>query len=201
MEKELRDYFKIDDSHSKIRGFVVIRDADGKILVKKENMIVKSGRQLILNAITGGTGFNMKNDLVMRFSEKSFFTEETTEFYEEKRDEDGNTIYQKDADGNFITDASGNKIPEKESIFTDGIKYLVVNEDSSEWVTVAPNIIGEPNSKDCSITYEVTITSESDKTLNSMGLCLGDTLFSRVVFNTIELSANSKLTLTYYIYF
>lgn len=55
MDINLRDYFKIDDSHSKIRGFLVVKDENGNILVKKENMIVKSGRKLILNAITGGT--------------------------------------------------------------------------------------------------------------------------------------------------
>ena len=36
---------------------------------------------------------------------------------------------------------------------------------------------------------------------NSLGLFYGDTLFSRVVFNTIGLSSNRKVTFHYYIYF
>lgn len=57
----LRDYFKIDDDHSKIRGFVFVHDEDGKIIVKKENMIVKSGRKMIMNAITGSAAFSLDN--------------------------------------------------------------------------------------------------------------------------------------------
>lgn len=48
----VEDYFKVDENHSKIRGFVFCRDKDGNLVFNKENMIVKSGRSLILNAIT-----------------------------------------------------------------------------------------------------------------------------------------------------
>lgn len=164
MEKELRDYFKIDDSHSKIRGFVVIRDADGKIIVKKENMIVKSGRQLILNAITGVAAFDMRN-LIMMFSENSDFTEE-------------DTVYN-------------------ECYFDDKINVAKKTKETNPVI----------DTTECFIKFKAYVTSDEDKSLNSMGLCLENsednakTLFSRVVFNTIKLSANSKLELTYYIYF
>ena len=52
-EIKISDYFKIDDSHSKIRGFVFAYDDDGNLVFHKENMIVASGRKMILNAITG----------------------------------------------------------------------------------------------------------------------------------------------------
>lgn len=55
----VEDYFKVDENHSKIRGFVFCRDKDGNLVFNKENMIVKSGRSLILNAITGGDGLNI----------------------------------------------------------------------------------------------------------------------------------------------
>ena len=51
----LKDLFKIDDNHSKIRGIVVVKDSDGKIICSRENMIVKTGRQAIFN----GTNFNV----------------------------------------------------------------------------------------------------------------------------------------------
>ena len=42
---KINDYASITDS--KVRGIVVIKDANGKILVQKENMIVEAGRKFI----------------------------------------------------------------------------------------------------------------------------------------------------------
>jgi len=50
---EIKDYFKIDDSHSNIRGFAVLKQDDGTVLFKKENMIVKKGREFILKKLMG----------------------------------------------------------------------------------------------------------------------------------------------------
>lgn len=79
MEKDIniRDYFKIDDSHSKIRGFVFAYDENGNLVFTKENMIVKEGRKLIFNAITGGTAFNAKG-LTAKVGSGTNMTEETS---------------------------------------------------------------------------------------------------------------------------
>lgn len=79
MEKDIniRDYFKIDDSHSKIRGFVFAYDENGNLVFTKENMIVKEGRKLIFNAITGGAAFNAKG-LTAKVGSGSNMTEETS---------------------------------------------------------------------------------------------------------------------------
>lgn len=45
----IKEKFKVDDSHSKIRGFVCAYDENGKLVFSKENMIVESGRRFILN--------------------------------------------------------------------------------------------------------------------------------------------------------
>ena len=60
MDINIKDYFRIDDSHSKIRGFVFAYDENDKIVFHKENMITKTGRKSILNAITGGSNLNLK---------------------------------------------------------------------------------------------------------------------------------------------
>lgn len=62
MDINIRDYFKISDSASKIRGFLIGYTDDGKIVIKKENMIVKSGRKNILKCLTGANGMILNND-------------------------------------------------------------------------------------------------------------------------------------------
>lgn len=63
MEDNIRiqDYFKIDDSHSKIRGFVFAKDENGKIIFHKENMITAAGRKLILKKIFNDSDFDFNN--------------------------------------------------------------------------------------------------------------------------------------------
>lgn len=45
----IKEYFKADDSHSKVRGFVFAYDEDNNLVFAKENMIVKTGRRFIMN--------------------------------------------------------------------------------------------------------------------------------------------------------
>lgn len=45
----IKEHFKVDDSHSKVRGFVFAYDDDDNLVFAKENMIVKSGRRFIMN--------------------------------------------------------------------------------------------------------------------------------------------------------
>lgn len=48
----LKDDFNTKDSFRQIRGIVSLRDADsGKIIFRKENMIVESGRKFILGKV------------------------------------------------------------------------------------------------------------------------------------------------------
>lgn len=154
MTKELRDYFKIDDSHSKIRGFVVITDENGNVLVRKENMIVKSGREMIFSAITSDSNnFDMRGLKALASPKSGLTTEDMT----------------------------------YSDVELGGI-------DCS---------IGKVEVGDLEIRFPITVNSNS-ATINS--LCLytetpQNTLFSRVVFNPIELSSNSTLTINYYIYF
>lgn len=50
MNKEIfiKENFKVDDSHSKVRGFVFAYDENDNLIFAKENMIVRTGRQYIM---------------------------------------------------------------------------------------------------------------------------------------------------------
>lgn len=62
-EINIRELFKIDDSHSKIRGFITLLDENGNVERAAENMIVESGRELMFNALTGGDTFSLTENL------------------------------------------------------------------------------------------------------------------------------------------
>lgn len=160
MDLELKDYFKIDDSHSRIRGFLVVKDEDNKIIIKKENMIVKSGRKMILDGITGKSTLNIKSPTV-KFSSDATLSSADMSSLNEVIDDVTVTVSCTDEDVND-TDL--------------WIKYtILIDYDKSP----VPN----------------------KTVVNSLGLFFGDKLFSRVVFDSIGLSNNRKLTFTYYIYF
>lgn len=165
MDINLRDYFKIDDSHSKIRGFLIAKDEDGNILVKKENMIVKSGRALIFNAITGGNELDLK-DVKAKISEDYKLT--TSDMIASDMNTDDLCA---DSKNNYSWPVS-------------------VNLNSTDLIL------------ECTFSVE---GFNKNYNANSLGLFYGEgdneTLFSRVVFNTIGLSTNRKVTFHYYIYF
>jgi hypothetical protein len=48
MEININDYFKLDDSHSKVRGFVFGFNDKDELVFAKENMITKAGRRYIM---------------------------------------------------------------------------------------------------------------------------------------------------------
>lgn len=161
MEKELRDYFKIDDAHSRIRGFVIIKDSDGNILVKRENMIVKSGRKMIFDLVRGAEG--------------------------------SSTIFKSD---NILAAVSSSKTLTTSEMSLSGSSIL--KSDSGISVEISDISNNETELYTC---FTIDVKSTKDNELNSLVLYSGETLFSRVVFDTIEISANSELTINYYIYF
>jgi len=56
MEININDYFKLDDSHSKVRGFVFGFNDKDELVFAKENMITKVGRKYIMD-----NGFKISN--------------------------------------------------------------------------------------------------------------------------------------------
>lgn len=67
MRITLNDNYKVSDNTSFAKGVVCLREKNGKIIFKKENMIVLSGREWLKN--NGATGF-----YCMRFGSKGDMT-------------------------------------------------------------------------------------------------------------------------------
>lgn len=44
---DIKDYFKISDDHSEVRGFLEVKDKHGRTVFIKENMVTTSGRKFI----------------------------------------------------------------------------------------------------------------------------------------------------------
>lgn len=234
MDINLRDCFKIDDSHSKIRGFLIAKDEDGNILVKKENMIVKSGRALILDAIIGGTGLNLKN-VKAKISEDATLTNSEMESMDKLCVDDkgfssfdninvvgkdtsitaGKTKptvtigenenwYFDDVDTNIKAEV---EVPEGESL--DEYLPRIIRGENGNWFIISDSDYIETDFIDkdeLRIHYKFVVKGfDKNYNANSLGLFYGEgdneTLFSRVVFNTIGLSTNRKVTFHYYIYF
>lgn len=161
MEKNIniRDYFKIDDSHSKVRGFVFAYDENGNLVFTKENMIVKEGRKLIFNAITSGTLFDARK-LTAKVGSGTNMTEETSTKL-------GNEIIEN-------IDISGTTT----EIKTDSELYIKFS---------------------FSVNPKSTISEPIE--ISELGLFNGNTMFSRLVFQSYTLTNGSTLKFDYYIYF
>jgi len=153
----INDYFKLDDNHSKIRGFVFCRDSSGNFIFNKENMIVKTGRNLILDTITGGSSaLNLKNLNAYINNSKDFVTEADVFNTED----------------NWIELSKVSELPTIDS--TNLVVHYTFNTADLE-------ISGKYSS-----------------------LCLAtsnEILFSRVIFQSINVSADEVYTFDYYLSF
>lgn len=238
MDINLRDYFKIDDSHSKIRGFLIAKDEDGNILVKKENMIVKSGRALILNTLLDSENKLKLKELKAKISEDSRLTySDMTSMDTLCEDSKGSSTWGILFDdinivGNDTSITAGETEPvitigENKNWYFDGVDtnikaevpkgkslndgYLprIAKGENNKWFIISDSayIVDDFIDKDeLRIHYRFVIEGfNKNYNANSLGLFYGEgdneTLFSRVVFNTIGLSTNRKVTFHYYIYF
>lgn len=81
------------------------------------------------------------------------------------------------------------------------MKDLCQDMDGNDsWTFTSKNV--EVDTDELVLKYSFSVNGfNKNYNANSLGLFYGDTLFSRVVFNTIGLSSNRKVTFYYYIYF
>lgn len=169
---EVKDYFKIDDSHSKIRGFVFLYDENNNIIFKKENMIVKNGRKAILNSAFSGNTITFSK---LSFGLNSKITEPDTESLNKKNENTNITLTKSNTS---LTE--GDIKNSKENIG----KYFIDSENLQ--INIKAKLNGNV---------------DNEGTYSEMGLFLDDTLFSRVVFPAFPLSEKHQYFIDYYIYF
>ena len=153
MEKlQLQDSFRVSDS--KITGYVVIKE-NGKIIVKKENMIVEGGRKYIKDRVFGASAATI----------------------------------------NKIVFGTNTKVVESNDSLGTISQYRSYSVGSGLTINTSAN-------RDVVITVTLTKLTD-DASISELGLVLSDneTLFSRLVFDAIPLTADHTYEITYYIYF
>jgi hypothetical protein len=170
---KVNDYVSVSDS--RIRGVVVVKRADGTVVLRKENMIVQSGRRFIRDKFiasaipalnspvafeTDLTGFQLRfigfgrSDVASEYDMESLVSEEVSQRSQ-------------------IT--SQNVSAEGDSMF---IKFNAEMDRTSEATGFTVREIG------------LIMTKEEE-----------DLLFSRVVFDPITVSPGERYEIEYYIYF
>lgn len=168
------------NTHDGIYGHVIIRDNNDNIIVDKDNMILKAGKQFIaayilknINAL-GGTNNNFANS--SDFTNYSSYNKQIL----------GVKFYKSDS-VNYTDN----------SILTNSIEKL--NE------SIAYEF-GASSSK-YFLKLSLTVSSDNSITVNSCSIYIGDgtnnnteELFSKIRFDDIILQQNNSFKLDYYIY-
>ena len=202
-EINIRELFKIDDSHSKIRGFITLLDENGNVERAAENMIVKSGRELMFNALTGGTAFNLTTSLsaaLIKSAEPttSDMTYDADEIYQEitleLEEDDGS---ESDQENTLEDDTSSESGSENNGSEEDN------GSDDTSSESDQKNKLEVTKSSDLFIKF--TLTYEPTESGDFSGIVLYKTddkkLFSRVIFPKYSHTSSKKYTINYYIYF
>ena len=227
----IKEKFKVDDSHSKIRGFVCAYDENGNLVFTKENMIVESGRRFILN-----NGIKADSLKYVVLSENGVAaspsdTIETLNSSYKTKEEYLNTIsFTKENFENISIDSNGTLSGLGDSIdlleenyFSYKIdpnalliRCLIVFNDRSDIAAQSLGIVAEypdqyekttDTTKRDGVNYYTksgdvyTLFSDPSFVSGADYYVKKQVLFSRVTFPTYYKSTSQRLTFKYYIYF
>lgn len=182
-EINIREMFKIDDTHSKIRGFVTLFDEDNNLVRSAENMIVLSGRKLMFNALTGGTSLNLKNLSAALISSVNQTTSEDIYTADEIVATIGNSDMSLDipkSDNDVHIKFTLEFKPTEAGSFSGIILYLEEEQEEQEETEQEETEETEGDEED------------TEKT---------QTLFSRVIFPEYKYTSTKTYKINYYIYF
>jgi len=197
----LKDEFKIDDNHSKVRGVVVLSDKNNNVIFKRENMIVLSGRKWIMS--NGATGWSklkfgsngemtspentdIKKDIGLEFN----FSDTTVTASTVSTMNPNNRYYPKDDNTTLATEIKA------------GTEYYEIKPTQFNKVLLIPE-------GDQPILHFKLIVKTTDNIITSqsreMALFVnnGNTMFSRVVFEPVSIAThnNDEYCVDYFIYF
>lgn len=185
MDKKLtlNDFVEINDSDNCFpKGFVVITSSDGKVLVKKKNMILKNGKDYLFYL------FFKENSNI--FADGSQLTDFSG--YKLTKGQFGVSSRETEySDNRIVTeDSDGNSLSKSFEITLKNVELLTINDRYAMKIVHTCNID----------------STESVVSVQELGLYLtkenaDDRLFSRIKFDPIPINANTEFTLEYYIYF
>lgn len=208
----IKENFKVDDTHSKFRGFVFAYDENNKLVFVKENMIVESGRRFIINNSLKNAFEN--NQIRAFLSSKNDMVEAGEDLPEESIRVDTKQILNLGSISNI--DNLFVKTIKKDNIFEDHIFSKNNDSESDTGIIIknshenidesSANYFGYIFDNDTLSFHCLIIFNDTDIIeANSLGLIVNDgtndILFSRVTFPTYYKSATQRLTFKYYIYF
>jgi hypothetical protein len=167
---ELKDFLNISDS--KIRGVVVMKNSNGKIIFERENMIVQSGRKFVrdvfvrnaIPALANFAGLSNYKLTHIAFGNSDVITEYTMT-----------------------------------SLQSEGIR-IPINETNTtvEESTMFMKFRGSVNRSDSQSGYTVR---ELGLVLTNPDNEQQDQLFSRIVFDPITIAPGESYEVEYYVYF
>lgn len=181
----IKEEFKASDS-LRGRGFVFCYDEEGKLVFSKENMIVLTGRQFIMQNSLSPTSF-----LKVLLGTESKQAEPSDDISSM-----GTTI------------EASNKLTIADTTFYSKFEEITTTENKIKASGINVSL-GDNNYFQCSVNvtdlvakFLIVFNSTESIGANSLGLVSSDgKLFSRVVFPTYYKSPNQRLTFKYYIYF
>lgn len=177
-----------------VKGIVVIKDANGNIIVKKHNMIVASGRRAILESLKSTKKLNIN---AIFFSDK-FSKDETTIAPVAYND-----VYPEDT-------KKPTNMKEFEVGTTDTSKFKLeyVTESKTESMESGAEVKSTENEIEPYIKVSGTLSYSDYKAaqIRTLGLLITTTntktLFSRIIFEPIPFTDKMEsYTIEYYIYF
>lgn len=193
-DKEINiiDSYKIDDSHSKIRGIVSLYDEKGNLIFTKENMILKAGRRAIFNALFDRDNFNMPEIIGAAFGNNSEITTpdmvlDDMMLINNEGKKDNPIIVKADSEGdNFRSETNENNSLSK-------LYIIKLSAASYNNINNRPiNCMGLLFNQDSAASGSQS-TNDSDENNGQ--------LFSRVVFPAQYVGSNRTLIFKYYLYF
>ena len=170
---DIKDYFKISDDHSEVRGFIEVKDSDGNTIFVKENMITETGREYIKKLVYAGFGYT---------------SDESRTLHSIHFNKDGG-----------ITNSSDTELHGTST--TDDIVFLLNQEGPSNGYTYSITVTD--NARSLRFSIDITdIPAENSIVFREAGLFLdnGD-MFSRVAFAPLTLKTGNTYKINYYIYF
>jgi hypothetical protein len=181
---DIKDYFKISDDHSEVRGFLEVKDDKGRTIFIKENMVTLAGRQYIKDHV-----YNSLFDIT---------SNNTTKLQSINFGKDGR-----------ITTSDMEALQSQVDYLTFNIGSTTQTaDDAGVSVYYEINSVNSSDS-DCNIKISIALKDISGNIpiLREAGLFLYDevtkkkTMFSRVAFAPLTLKSSNTYTINYYIYF
>jgi hypothetical protein len=195
----LNDEYKVEDKLCP-KGVVIIRDQDGNIIFKGNNMVVKSGRNLLFNLFLGTPGTKEFSDvnafigdnITMAAADDTYTGYTAVTSFKSEVTVPG-TAYIKATEGSGYTQVS--------SINNDDFMVYYTNSTGTRLCPDANKLYYRTDASKLYIHMGINYTPSTTVTASTFGLFFGSDLFSRIVFPRRTLTANTPLIIDYYLYF